>query len=154
MFDETSFSIDAFDQDSWLFLLDVPYFDLTGKQRVYVRSVVESVYSTAEADKIISFAGSKNLSVLDSAIALRVSTEPLRLVIESAAVKKRVGKKLPSIRETKARAIPAIRPAYAVSTTTAIRAEQDSISLVSWREADSVIVSDSADQMFVRTGRN
>lgn len=155
MFDETSFSIDAFDQDSWLFLLDVPYFDLTGKQRIYVRSVVESVYSTAEADKIISFAGSKNLSVLDSAIAVRVSTEPLRLVIEAAAaVKKRVGKKLPSIREPKARAIPAIRPAYAVSTTTAIRAEQDSISLVSWHEVDSVIASDPADQMFVRIGRN
>ncbi len=145
MFHEDSFSLDSFSTDSWLFLLEVPYFDLTGKQRVYVRSVVESVYSTAEADKIISFAGSKNLSVLDSAIALRVSTEPLRLVIEAAAVKKRVGKKLPPIREPKARAIPAIRRAYAVSTTTVIRAEQDSISVVSWHEVDSVIASDSAN---------
>ena len=93
MFDETSFFTDAFDQDSWLFLLDVPYFDLTGKQRVYVRSVVESVYSTAEADKIISFAAAKNLSVVDAATALRVTTAPLQTVIEAA--KKRTAEQKP-----------------------------------------------------------
>lgn len=153
MFDETSFSLDAFFQDAWLFLLDVPYFDLTGKQRVYVRSVVESVYSISEANEIISFASGNNLSVLDSAIALRVSTKPLQIVIEAAA-KKQASNKLLAAREPKARAIPAIRPAYAVISATAIHAVHESLSVVSWHAVDSIVSSDSVDQMFVRAGRN
>jgi len=153
MFDETSFSLDAFAQESWLFLLDVPYFDLTGKQRVYVRSVVESVYSISEANEIVSFASGNNLSVLDSAIALRVSTKPLQLVIEAAA-KKQASNKLLTAREPKVRAMPAIRPAYAVSSATAINAVHESLSVVSWHAVDSIVASDSVDQVFVSAGRN
>lgn len=153
MFDETSFSLDAFAQESWLFLLDVPYFDLTGKQRIYVRSVVESVYSISEANEIVSFASGNNLSVFDSAIALRVSAKPLQLVIEAAA-KKQANNKLLTAREPKVRAMPAIRPAYAVASATPINAVHESLSVVSWHAVDSIVVSDSVDQMFVRTGRN
>lgn len=153
MFDDTSFSIDAFAQESWLFLLDVLYFELTCKQRIYVRSVVESVYSISEANKIVSFASSNNLSVLDSAVAMRVSTKPLQLVIEAVAAKKQAGKKLTAVREPKARSIPAISPAYAISTETVIHAENDSLSVVSWHVVDSVVASYSVDHMFVCTGR-
>ncbi len=153
MFDETSFSLDAFALESWLFLLDVPYFDLTGKQRVYVRSVVESVYSISEANEIVSFASGNNLSVLDSAIALRVSTKPLQLVIEAAAKKQASNNPL-ATREPKIRAIPAITPAYAVSSVTTINAVHESLSVVSWYAVDSIVASDSVDQVFVRAGRN
>lgn len=108
MFDKTSFSIDAFAQDAWLFLLDVPFFDLTGKQRIYVRSVVDSVYLSSEAEKIISFAGTNNLSVVDAATALRVSTAPLQTVIEAA--KKRATQQTP--RPTTGAKITKKTPAY------------------------------------------
>lgn len=83
MFDENAFSLDSFDQDSWLFLLEVPYFDLSGKQRIYVRSVLESVYATSEVERIVSVAVQNNISVLDAATAVRVSTEPLQIIVRN-----------------------------------------------------------------------
>lgn len=141
MFDETSFSLDAFGQDAWLFLLDVPYFDLTGKQRIYVRSVVDSIYLAPEAEQIISFAGANNLSVIDAAIALRVSTVPLQTIIEST--RKRIVEHKP---RTVARE-KSIRnaPSYVVSS------EQ---SLVCTSEIQAVSVCATQEQITVMAAVN
>lgn len=139
MFDETSFSIDAFAQDAWLFLLDVPFFDLTGKQRIYVRSVVDSVYLSSEAEKIISFAGANNLSVVDAATALRVSTAPLQTVIEAAKKRaveqiQRPATRLKSTKNT---------PAYVVSTkhSLACTSETQAVSVCATQEQIAVVAA-------------
>lgn len=139
MFDETSFSIDAFAQDAWLFLLDVPFFDLTGKQRIYVRSVVDSVYLSSEAEKIISFAGANNLSVVDAATALRVSTAPLQTVLEAA--KKRAVEQIqrPATR-LKSTKNP---PTYVVSTkhSLACTSETQAVSVCATQEQIAVVAA-------------
>ncbi len=139
MFDETSFSIDAFAQDAWLFLLDVPFFDLTGKQRIYVRSVVDSIYLSSEAEKIISFAGANNLSVVDAATALRVSTAPLRTVIEAAKKRaveqiQRPATRLKSTKNT---------PAYVVSTkhSLACTSETQAVSVCATKEQIAAVAA-------------
>ena len=81
MFDETSFFTDAFDQDSWLFLLEVPYFDLTRKQRVHVRHVLQSVYALDVVERIVSVAERNNLSAIDSVEVIRAQTGDSTLVV-------------------------------------------------------------------------
>ena len=76
MFDETSFSLDAFDQGAWLFLLDVPYRDLSDAQRVHVRSILTAAYSVSVAERIVVFAAEKAISVMDSIAANRMVVVP------------------------------------------------------------------------------
>ena len=57
-------------------LLTVPYFSLSGKQRVYVRTVLESVYAKTEVEQIVSTAAINRISVLDSITSLRIDPEP------------------------------------------------------------------------------
>lgn len=67
MFDENAFSTDAFSTDSWLFLFEVPYHDITGVQRVFVRSVTEKIYGVLVAEAIVSIASEQNISIVQSA---------------------------------------------------------------------------------------
>lgn len=77
MFDENSFSLSSFDQDSWLFLLVTPYSDLSPRQRMVVRSALESAYSVEVADDVVSFAAVQSLSVLDAMQAIGVRTQAI-----------------------------------------------------------------------------
>jgi hypothetical protein len=81
VFDQASFSLDAFDQDSWLFLFETGYADLSHRQRVYVTSVVESIYAQSVADQIISVAAQNNLSVLDAIQAITAKSSVETLVV-------------------------------------------------------------------------
>lgn len=153
MFDETSFSLDAFDQDAWLFLLDVPYFDLTGKQRIYVRAVVNCVYLSSEAEKIISFAGANNLSVLDAAVALRVNAEPLQIIATQKknrrapqpVVEKRVREPKTQERRNK--------PAYVVAAQNTLAVSDQSDALIASYESQQIVASSASQHLFVRTGK-
>lgn len=79
MFDENSFSLDAFDGSSWRFLLETPYVDLSHHQRVYITSVDESLFAQTVADQIVSVASLNNLSVMDAiqSVAAKYSVAPL-----------------------------------------------------------------------------
>ena len=117
MLDENAFSLDSFDDRSWLFLLDVPatqtwnawgkswgkswgvawgplleapYFDLSGRQQVQIRSALASVYAETEVDQVFVVAAQNNLCVLDAITALRISVEPLQVVVAAAKQRKAV----------------------------------------------------------------
>ena len=81
MFHEDSFSLDSFSTDSWLFLLEVPYFDLTRKQRVHVRHVLQSVYAPDVVESIVSVAERNNLSAIDSVEVIRAQTGDQTMVV-------------------------------------------------------------------------
>lgn len=80
MFDENAFSLDSFDQGSWLFLLEINYLELSGHQRIYVRSVIESVCTKEESDRAIACAAANALSTMDSIVASRIDISPLLMV--------------------------------------------------------------------------
>jgi len=84
VFEQNSFSLDSFDQDSWLFLLETPYVDLSHHQRVYVTAVVESLYVQSVADQIISVAAQNNLSVMDAIQVVTAKHEGLQLAVLNA----------------------------------------------------------------------
>lgn len=87
MFDENSFSLSSFDQDYWLFLLLTPYANLSPRQRVVVRSALESTYSLEVADKVVSFAAVQSISVLDAMQAIGVRTQAVELFIAQKRIK-------------------------------------------------------------------
>ena len=140
MFDENAFSLDAFNDGSWLFLLDVPYFDLSGRQRLYVRTVLESVYSVSEVNQIVSVATQNNLSVLDASTVARISTGPLQVFVRG----ERKTKPEKQVREPAAKQSPARKnlPVYAVTRGESIRAIN---------VTDRVFTSATSQVVFART---
>lgn len=95
MFDERSFDIRSFDERSWLFLFSVPITDLTGAERLYVRSVLDAVWSQQTVEQVVSVATRNRLSVLDAATVLRVTdvstTEQLELAARNVVVEDEAG---------------------------------------------------------------
>lgn len=85
MFDENAFSLDAFDQDSWLFAFDTPYEDLSPDQRVYVATVIRSLYVTRVADQIIAVAKHRNLSIVDASRSVVSAFDPAHSVLTESS---------------------------------------------------------------------
>ena len=83
MFDQTSFSLTAFDQDSRYFLFETNYADLSHHQRIYVTSVVEATYVKSVANQIIAIAAHNNLSVLDALQVITAKHEARQLVAQN-----------------------------------------------------------------------
>lgn len=73
MFHDGSFSTLSFDDRSWLFALDAAYPDLSEVGRIYVRTVLEYVYSAPVAEQIIAVAEERAISVIAAADAVVVS---------------------------------------------------------------------------------
>lgn len=72
--------IGALSGAAW-FALRARHFDLSHHQRVYVTSVVESIYTQSVADQIISVAAQNNLSVLDAIQAVTAKSGIEMLVV-------------------------------------------------------------------------
>lgn len=53
-------------------LLQAPYVDLSGAEKVFVRSVLDAVWSQQTVEQIVSVATLNRISVLDAATVLRV----------------------------------------------------------------------------------
>lgn len=85
--------MDSFSTDSWLFLLEVPYFDLTRKQRVHVRHVLQSVYALDVVERIVSVAEQHNMSAVDavSVVRAQVTSQP-EVFVQRKAVRAPVEK--------------------------------------------------------------
>lgn len=88
MFDERSFSTASFDERSWLFLFSVPITDLTGAEKVFVRSVLDVVWSQRTVEQIVSVATLNRLSVLDAATVLQITDaeEVLHSAVQSSRI--------------------------------------------------------------------
>lgn len=57
--------------EAWL-LLNQPYQELSLKGQVFVRSYLTRIHSVEVAERIIAFAATNNLSIVDSALSLSV----------------------------------------------------------------------------------
>lgn len=125
--------------------------DLSGKQRLYVRSILESVYSSDETDQIISAAARNTISVLDAAVALRVNAEPLQIVV--AAAKQRMAPKPvaeKTVRPPKAQE-RANKPAYVVARPIVLSVSIPNKALIAFAESRQVVSSTASQQLFVST---
>ena len=125
---------------AWGPLLEAPYLDLSGKQRLYVRSVLESVYTKTETEQIIATAARNSISVLDAAISMRVNIEPLQVVV--AAAKQRKAQERTN------------KPAYAMTQPQALFAcgRTESLSVVS--APQQLVVQTSTEQLHISTGKD
>lgn len=149
MFDENAFSLDAFDNDSWLFMLDAPYFSLSGKLRVYVRTVLDSVYSHTEVEQIISTAAQHNLSIFDAATAIHVSTDPLQVIVRD----ERKAKAEPRVREPKTiQPTPERKnlPAYALTEENRVFTRADVTAIFAFTQAQSLVASTGGSTIFTK----
>ena len=149
MFDENAFSLDAFSGES-MFLLAGPYFDLTGKQRVYVRHVLQSVYALDVVERIVAVAEIHNLSVVDSVDVIRVQTGDQTLFI--------LPRKTVTIEKPRRQAGPVApkqaketRVAYATSSNEAIYASDERLRVFAGFPSVEPIVSSHAQEMLFIT---
>lgn len=125
--------------------------DLSGKQRLYVRSILESVYSSDETDQIISAAARNTISVLDAAVALRVNAEPLQIVV--AAAKQRMAPKPvaeKTVRPPNAQE-RANKPVYVVARPIVLSVSIPNKALIAFAESRQVVSSTASQQLFVST---
>ena len=148
MFHEDSFSLDSFSTDSWLFLLEVPYFDLTRKQRVHVRHVLQSVYAMDVVERIVSVAERNNLSAIDSVEVIRAQTgDQTMVVIPRRTVtadkpQSQVGHGTPNqSKET--------RFAYAVAANESMRASAEQLRFFANHSTESIVSSHAQEMLFI-----
>lgn len=66
-------------------LLQAPYVDLSGAEKVFVRSVLDAVWSQQTVEQIVSVATTNRISVLDAAAVLRVVDVSTTEQLEQAA---------------------------------------------------------------------
>ena len=134
-------------------VLNARHVDLTGYQRLYVRSILESVYSSTETDQILATAARNAISVLDAAIALRVNAEPLQII--AAQERKRrapqqVFEKQARQRRTQERKN---KPAYVVAPQNTMAVSDRPDALVVSYETQQIVADVARQQLFVRTGK-
>ena len=76
-------------------LLQTPYVDLSGAERVYVRSVLDRTWSQRTVEQVLSVATINRISVLDAATVLRVvdvsTTGQLELAARNTVVEDEEG---------------------------------------------------------------
>ena len=151
MFHEDSFSLDSFSTDSWMFLLEVPYFDLSGKQRIYVRSVLESVYTSTEADQIVAVAAQNSLSVMDAAVAVRVNVEPLQTIV-AAAMQRKAPEPVAERRIKQPKAQERTnKPAYAVASTQSVFSRSDGEAVFVPSSDHQLVAMTDSKPLFINT---
>ena len=158
MFDENSLSLDAFSDDAWLFLLEVPYFDLTGAQRVYVRHVLQSVYALEVVERIAAVAERNNLSAIDSAEVIRARTGDQTLFI---LPRRTVTEEKPQrqVRHAAPKQVKEIRFAYAVTGNESMHASVEQFHIFANHSAESIVSSHAQEMFFItntpsRSARN
>lgn len=130
-------------------ILNARHVDLTGYQRAYVRSILEAVYSSTEADQIISTAARNAISVLDAAVALRVNAEPLQVIAAqerkrnapAPVVEKRTQQ--PKQQERKN------RPAYAVAALQTVHAQSTDEALFAISETQQLVAATASKPIFI-----
>lgn len=140
--------MDSFSTDSWLFLLEVPYFDLTRKHRVHVRHVLQSVYALDVVERIVSVAERNNLSAIDSVEVIRAQTgDQTMVVIPRRTVtadkpQSQVGHGTPNqSKET--------RFAYAVAANESMRASAEQLRFFANHSTESIVSSHAQEMLFI-----
>lgn len=116
-----------------------------------VRSVIGSVYATEVADRIISVAARNAISIMDSAVVLRVNTDPLQIIVASS--KQRVAPKpvvdrhvrQPKTQERKN------KPAYVVSALQTAYAQSDDESLFATTETKQLVAMTASKPIFINS---
>lgn len=130
-------------------ILNARHVDLTGYQRAYVRSILESVYTSTETDRIIFTAARNAISVLDAAVALRINAEPLQIiaaqerkrrapqpVVEKQAIQ-------PKTQERKN------NPAYVVATPQTTYAQSGDAPLFAISETQQLVAATASKPIFI-----
>lgn len=130
-------------------ILNARHVDLTGYQRAYVRSILESVYTSTETDQIIFTAARNAISVLDAAVALRINAEPLQIiaaqerkrrapqpVVEKQAIQ-------PKTQERKN------NPAYVVATPQTTYAQSGDAPLFAISETQQLVAATASKPIFI-----
>lgn len=118
-----------------------------------VRSVLDPVYATEVADRIISVAERNAISVMDSAVALRINTDPLQIIVASS--KQRVAPKPvveKQVRQPKTQE-RRNKPAYVVAAQNTLAVSDQSDALIASAESKQIVASAAMQQLFVRTGK-
>ena len=149
MFHEDSFSLDSFSTDSWLFLLEVPYFELTGKQRVYVRHALQSVYAMDVAERIVAVAEHHNLSAVDSVEVIRaqIGDQTLFVLPRKRIASEKSQHKANPVAQKQAKET---RVAYATSSTEAIYAMAAQLRVFAdFHAAQSIVSGHAPEILFV-----
>jgi hypothetical protein len=148
LFHENSFSLDSFDDTSWMFLLEVPYFDLTRKQRVYVRHVLQSVYAPDVVESIVSVAKRNNLSAIDSVEVIHAQTGDQTMVVlprrtvTADKPQSQVGHgTLNQSKET--------RFAYAVAANESMHASTEQLRFFANHSTESIVSSHAQEMLFI-----
>ena len=176
MLDENAFSLDSFDDRSWLFLLDVPatqtwnawgkswgkswgvawgplleapYFDLSGRQQVQIRSALASVYAETEVDQVFVVAAQNNLCVLDAITALRINTEPLQLFVRNER-KSKVDKPVRQEKPIKPRPERKNLPAYVFADEKQLFTRADVAAAFVATQAQSIVASTGGTTIFTK----
>ncbi len=148
MFHEDSFSLDSFSTDSWMFLLEVPYFDLTGAQRVYVRHVLQSVYALEVVERIVAVAERNNLSAIDSAEVIRARTGDQTLFILPRR-KVTADKPQRQAKQTAPKRAKETRAAYAVTGNESMYASAAPLHILANHSAESIVSSHAQETFFI-----
>jgi hypothetical protein len=138
LFHEDSFSLDSFSTDSWMFLLEVPYFDLTGAQRVYVRHVLQSVYAMEVVERIVAVAERNNLSAIDSVDVIRAQAGDQTLVVMPRRAVT-ADKPQRQVRQAAPKQLKETRVAYAVTGNESLHASVEQFHVFANHSTESVV---------------
>ena len=148
LFHESSFSLDSFDDRSWLFLLEVPYFDLTGKQRIYVRHVLQSVYALDVVEQIVSVAERNNISAIDSVEVIRAQIGDQTLFI---LPRRTVTAEKPQrqVKQAAPKQSKETRVAYAVTRNESMHASAEQLRFFANHSTESIVSSHAQEMLFI-----
>lgn len=134
-------------------ILNAKHVDLSRYQRIYVRSIVDSVYATHDADKIVSFAGENNLSVMDSVVALRIDAKPIQIIVESIKQKRKPVEQKTVVQTKAKQQRKENKPAYSFAGVDSVYSTQEIQSCSVMHTSNHIVAQAAPQSIFIRSGK-